>query len=388
MLKAPALPRKTLRLAGCWPVLTDCPHHSNHVTEGNRVGGFGQSKQIRLALSQLALIMTFACAFPAMVDAQESDSPAKEETTEAQAADPAPATQDDSDPQPAATDEAGQAKEAEAVAKAATVPQPVDAATAKVTYPRAVAIVGKGLAVVDLDLPGVWLHEGETSTLHTPGTKLYRKPMNRPWCAIAHPDGGLLISDSATREIYHAAKPGPELTALTGGYLGIPMALAVSPDGKTLYVGDAERRSVFKLPIAGGKPTLVAKGVNARALSFDAEGMLWAITPDANAVVMIDPGSQEDPQKYRGTTVVGERPYQFPNGLVWAGDEGFVTDSYGKAIWRFTKEGKTEIWHQGEPLDLPVGITADDEAVYVADPRKKQVYRFDRKTKAAEPVFK
>ena len=384
MMKAPALPRKTQRLAGGWPVLTDCPHRSNHGSVGNCLGGIAKKMGIRWTVWQVVLFMAIVGASPVAGLAQETDEAGTQGTAEA-----VPVTQPAGDDTPAESDKPAESSDTpEAIVKPAAVPQPIDAATAKVTYPRAVSIVGKGLAVVDLDLPGVWLHEGETSTLHTPGTKLYRKPMNRPWCAIAHPKGGLLISDSATREIYHAAKPGAQLTALTAGYLGIPMALAVSPDGTTLYVGDAERRSVFKLPITGGTPALVAKGVNARALSFDAEGMLWAITPDANAVVMIDPASEEDPQQYRGTTVVGERPYQFPNGLVWAGEEGFVTDSYGKAIWRFTKDGKTEIWHQGEPLDLPVGICADQDAVYVADPRKKQVYRFDRKTKAAEPVFK
>jgi sugar lactone lactonase YvrE len=205
--------------------------------------------------------------------------------------------------------------------------------------------------------------------------------MNRPWCVTPHPGGGILIGDSATREIYHAAESGTKLTALSNAYLGIPMAIAVDPAGETIYVGDAEKRAVFRLPIKGGKPELVAR-VNARGLSFDADGYLWAVTPDAEAVERIDV------QNNKSETVVDERPYQFPNGIVWAGDEGFVTDGYGKAIWRFSADGKTEIWFQGEPLAGPVGITADDKFLYVADPQKKQVYRFDRQTKAVEPVLK
>ncbi|MEO1528318.1 MAG: hypothetical protein AAFX06_23085 [Planctomycetota bacterium] len=258
------------------------------------------------------------------------------------------------------------------------MPEPVSAESAGVTYPRAVSLLGEGLLVVDLDLPGVWLKEGKSNTLYLPGTKLLRKPMNRPWCVAAKPGGGILVGDSATREIYACGEPGTELTALNNGYLGIPMAIAVSPDEKAIYVGDAERRAVFRLPISGGKPELVAR-VNARGLSFDGEGTLWAVTPDAAAVQKIDV------EKNAATTVVDGRPYQFPNGIVWAGDRGFVTDGYGKAIWSFTSDGKTEKWFEGEPLVNPVGITADDSAIFVADPHAKQVFRFDLKDKSVEP---
>ena len=74
-------------------------------------------------------------------------------------------------------------------------------------------------------------------------------------------------------------------------------------------------------------------------------------------------------------------PYQMPNGLAWVGDHGYVTDTYGKSIWKFTADGKTEKWFEGDPLDRPVGITADDSSVYVCDPAKKQVYQIDRESK-------
>lgn len=264
--------------------------------------------------------------------------------------------------------------------KQVEVPEPIDPAKSKVNYPRSVALLGEDLLVVDLDLPGIWLRKEELTSVYTPGTKLLRKPMNRPWCVTPHPEGGILIGDSASREIYHAAESGGKLIALNGGYLGIPMAIAVDPEGKQIYVGDAERRAVFRLPLSGGQPELVAR-VNARGLSFDSDGMLWAVTPDAAAIQRIDVSKNE------ATTVIDNRPYQFPNGIVWSGGEGFVTDGYGKAIWRFTADGQTEKWFEGEPLAGPVGITADESFLYVADPQSKQVYRFDRKSKAVEPLL-
>ena len=67
--------------------------------------------------------------------------------------------------------------------------------------------------------------------------------------------------------------------------------------------------------------------------------------------------------------------------MAWAGDHGYVTDGYAKAIWKFTSDGKTEKWHEGDPLVGPVGITVTDSSVLVADPKQKQVFEFNRETK-------
>ncbi|TWT94467.1 SMP-30/gluconolactonase/LRE family protein [Stieleria varia] len=276
--------------------------------------------------------------------------------------------------QPAAEKPAPAADPAAAVvAKSAETPQPIDSESAKVTYPRVVKASGDDLWVVDLDLPGIWKVSGEERTLFAPGTKLLRKPMNRPWCVVPHPNGGILVGDSATREIYAIAEPGTKLTALNNGYIGIPMAIAVSPDQKTIYVGDAEKRAVFSLPIGGGKPELVVR-VNARGLDFDDDGQLWAVTPDADAVVRIDVAAKTS------TAVITDRPYQFPCGITWSGDHGYVTDGYGKSIWKFTADGKTEKWFEGDPLTHPVGITSTDKSILVADPKTQQVYEIDRGT--------
>ena len=139
-------------------------------------------------------------------------------------------------------------------------------------YPLAVAVSGEDVYTVDLDLPGVWKTNDGTS-LFAEGTKLLRKPMNRPRCVAIHPTKGILVGDTATREIYWIESADAEPKPLTNGYLGVVMALAVSPDGKTIYAGDAEKRATFKLPVEGGKPELVAR-VNARGLAFDSEGKL------------------------------------------------------------------------------------------------------------------
>ncbi|MCG8649808.1 MAG: LpqB family beta-propeller domain-containing protein, partial [Pirellulales bacterium] len=146
--------------------------------------------------------------------------------------------------------------------------------------------------VVDLDLPGVWKAGEAAPELFVRGSNLLRHPLNRPRAIAIHPQGGLLVGDSATREVYWIEAAQAEAKPLTEGRLGNAMAIAVSPDGKTVYVGDAEKRALFRFPIEGGQPELVAR-VNARGLAFDGQGWLWAVTPDDAAVQRIDVESKE-----------------------------------------------------------------------------------------------
>lgn len=237
-------------------------------------------------------------------------------------------------------------------------------------YPLAVAAADGELYVVDLDLPGVWKVDSGERLLFVQGSKRFRTPLNRPRSVALHPGGGILIGDSATREIYHVAEEGGEPKPLTGGHLGIAMALAVSPDGETLYAADAEMRRTVRLPIDGGEIEPVAD-VNARGLAFDDEGTLWAVTPDDAAVYRIDTESKN------AEAVITGRPYSYPNGLAWSGGHGFVSDGYGKAVWRFSPDGTNEKWVEGDPLVGPVGIAAATESLWVADPKAVQVFEFD-----------
>ena len=240
-------------------------------------------------------------------------------------------------------------------------------------YPLAVFADDDLVYCVDLDLPGVWIVE-ESRRLFSKGSNLLRKPMNRPRCIADCPGGGVFVGDSATREVYRIESEGADPVGLTDGRIGIPMALAVDAEKMFLYVGDAEKRATFRVPIGGGEPELVAH-VNARGLAFDSMGKLWAVTPDDDAIVRIDVESKNVKE------IVTGRPFQYPNGICWADDHGYVTDGYGKCIWKFTPDGETEKWHEGDPLVGPVGIAITNKSLFVADPKQKQIYEFDRETK-------
>ncbi len=246
-------------------------------------------------------------------------------------------------------------------------------------YPIQPVVSTDRLLCVDLDLPGVWLL-GDSPTVWHSGEPLLRKPLNRPRCAVGLSDGSVLVGDSATREIYRIDADGNRGDGLTDARIGIPMTLLVSPDETTVYVGDAERRSVFTFPIGGGEPVLLAR-VNARGLSWHDPTHLWAVTPDDAALVEIEvPGGAVKP-------ILTGRPFEYPNNVVWIDPYAYVSDGYRKTIWRVDGDGKAEAWLEGNPLVGPVGLAAGDGVLYVADPKQKQVYEIDLNSKAVTPRF-
>lgn len=303
--------------------------------------------------------------------AQEPAAAAEQNETPAEAA---PEPESASEPaEPSATEAEPSATEDNGAAKTTDAPSTdADAGPAFVQYPIATAADGDVVYMVDLNLPGVWKLTAEGRELYYRGTKWLRKPMNRPRPVAIHPDGGLLVGDSATREVYHI-RSGEPAVPLCESYIGVAMSIAVAPDGKNFYVGDAEKRATFRVPIGGGKPELIDR-VDARGLAFDEQGNLWAVTPNADAVMKIDVKAK------KSEAIVTERPFNFPNGLVWAGDHGFVVDVYDKAIWKFTADGKTEKWVEGDFFVSPNGIGISDSSVFVTDPRAKQLFEFDRKS--------
>ncbi len=247
-------------------------------------------------------------------------------------------------------------------------------------YPIAVVADGPLLYVVDLDLPGIWQVDASGSRLFARGSRRFGSPLNRPRSVALHPRGGILVGDSATREVYRIASPEATPEPLSGGNIGIAVAMAVCPGGDAVYVGDAETRSVLRLPIDGGTPHPVV-AVDARGLACDNEGALWAVTLEDATVQRIDVETQTS------TVVIAGRPYRYPNGLTWAGDHGLISDSYGRRIWRFDAAGDTAPWLEGAPLRSPAGLHADEASVWVAEPGQRQVYRIDRASRSPQPLF-
>lgn len=237
------------------------------------------------------------------------------------------------------------------------------------TYPLdSVASADGTLFIVDRNLPGVWRKTGDGLSVFVQGSKKFREPLNAPRCLALTADGVLIVGDSATRDLYRINAEGkPE--AITGGKIGIPMDIAIAADG-TMYVADLETRTVLKIAPNSNTPELFVK-LNPRGLCLDTVGNLWVITQDNEQLVKVSPDAKTE-------VIVSTRQFDFPHQVVVnTAGEAFVTDGYGKAIWKVASGQAPQKVFQGEPLVNPVGISLMGNEWIVTDPRAAKVFKFD-----------
>lgn len=228
---------------------------------------------------------------------------------------------------------------------------------------------GQSLFIADLNQSGVWkLSDGKLSSFFQ-ASKKFRTPLNRVRCVGMDRNGKLLAGDSSTREVFRfddEGKPQP----LTNGGIGIPMDLAVDPDNN-IFVTDLELKWIWKIPAAGGKAEKFAEVDAPRGIAIDADKNLWVISHGKNQLVRVSADAKVE-------TVVEGRPWQFPHEIELDKDKtAFVTDGYGKAVWKVPLGGKPEKVFAGEPLVNPVGLTWQDGKLLVIDPRAKGVFAVD-----------
>lgn len=240
-------------------------------------------------------------------------------------------------------------------------------------YPLDTVAAADGtLFIVDRNLPGIRRQTAEGLSVFVQGSKKFREPLNAPRCLALTPEGTLVIGDSATRDLYKINAEGkPE--AVTGGKIGIPMDLAIATDG-TMYVADLETRTVLKIAPNSKTPELFVK-LNARGLCLDAGGNLWVVTQDNEQLVKVTPDAKTE-------VVVATRQFDFPHQVVVnAAGEAFVTDGYGKSIWKIVAGQAPQKVFQGDPLINPVGISLMGSEWIVTDPRAAKVFKFDSANK-------
>ena len=255
-----------------------------------------------------------------------------------------------------------------------------------VQYPLTVAVAPDGSAVlVDLNLPGVWRVPagGGKPVLVVQGSKMFRKPLNRPRSAVVLEDGAILVSDTATREIYKLAADGSgDPQPLTSGYLGIPNSLALTPDGN-LVIADLESHFVYKVPVTGGQPELLSK-TNARGVHVDTNGRILAVLAPAGPPQLVEVNADGDDKP-----IVNETAFQFPHNVVAAKDGTlYVTDGYAKAVWKVISGMPPQKLVEGEPLKNPVGLALNAEGkLLVADPHAKQLFEIDPSTATIKPLL-
>ena len=254
-------------------------------------------------------------------------------------------------------------------AAAAPVATPAVQAT-EFLYPLAVTAAADGIVyVADRNLPGVWKVENGQKSVYFQGSKKFRTPLNAVRCLAIDHQGKLLAGDSSTREVYRfddAGQPQP----LTKGWIGIPMAIAVAPDG-TIYTADLELHRIWKMPAEGAaEPTEFAVINSPRGLTLDLEGNVWVLSTSSKQgqIQKVTPAGVIEPW-------IKDHPFNLPHNIVRMDDGTFyVTDNYEHCVWKIAADAKPEKFVAGEPLDRPVGLCRSGENLLIADPHIRTIF--------------
>jgi hypothetical protein len=200
-------------------------------------------------------------------------------------------------------------------------------------------------------------------------SKKFRTPLNAIRCLALDGKGRLLAGDSSTREVYRFDATGQPLP-LTGGKIGMPMAIAVNQQGE-LFVADLETQTIQRLPGEGGAPQEFAAIAGVRGLAFDSQGLLVAVTNLANPVHRFSADGIDE-------ILVKDRPFPFPHHVAVGEDDVlFIADNYASAIWKVVPGSPPVKFAQGKPLEKPVGVFWQGKSLLVADPHAQMVFRVD-----------
>jgi sugar lactone lactonase YvrE len=245
-------------------------------------------------------------------------------------------------------------------------------------YPLAIAVDAAGTAyVVDRNLPGVWKVADEKRSIYFQASKKFRTPLNAPRSCEVDADGRLLVGDSSTREVYRFGEDGQPVP-LTKGGIGIPMGIAVTKSGD-LLVSDLELHCIWRVPAAGGAPEKVVELRAPHGVAIDPDDRLWIVCHQEDQLVRLLPDGKVE-------SVVKGQPFEFPHDVVLdAEGNAYVTDGYGKAVWKMPSGKEPEKLVQGEPFKNPVGMALRGDVLWVADPHLKQLVAVDLAGKA-EPI--
>ena len=238
-------------------------------------------------------------------------------------------------------------------------------------YPLAVAAHGETIYVVDRNLPGVWKIEDSKPSVYCRGEKKLRTPLNAPWCVAVDAEGRVLVGDSATREVYRIEEGKP--VPLTKGAIGIPLGIAIDRAGD-LLVSDLELNRIVKVTLSGDDAPRVEKYADVPAPSgvfLDAEDRLWVVSRRDDTLLRVSSDRKVE-------VIVAGRALQFPHAVVLDREgQPFLSDGYGKAVYKVDGEGNVSKWVSGDPLVNPVGMAWQGDQLLVADPRAKAVFQIN-----------
>lgn len=224
------------------------------------------------------------------------------------------------------------------------------------------------LLVIDRKLPGIWQKKGDALSHLFKGSKQFRTPLNAARCIALDKDGNILAGDTSTREVYRFTVGGDgKPVPLTKGGIGMPMAIAANAEG-TIFVADLELHRIFTIPHEGGKAEILTQVSAPRGLAFNSKGELIVVSTTKDQLLKVSP-------KGEVSTLVAGRPFSFPHNVaVGPDDEMYVTDGYGKCVWKVSVTGEVSKFAEDPGFSNPVGIWLAGEKLLVTDPRANAVF--------------
>lgn len=245
-------------------------------------------------------------------------------------------------------------------------------------YPIAVAGGNGKLYVADRANASVWFIDGGAAKPFFAGSPKFRTPLNAVRCLAMASGGTLYAGDSSTRDVYRfdeTAKP----IGLTGGKIGIPMDIAIGSGGE-LYVADLELHTIFRVDVKTGKAESFLDVPAPRGLAIDSQNRLWVVSHGKSPLLRIKPDKTIE-------TVVEEPLFQFAHQVRLNADgDAFVSDGYGKCIWRIPASGKPTKLDSGDKLLNPVGLHLERNMLWIADPRANALFRWDLNNPTGESL--
>jgi hypothetical protein len=255
-------------------------------------------------------------------------------------------------------------------------------------YPLKPAVAADGsVYIADLKLPGILVvQKGAIEKFFTAAKKI-GSPLYKVRCVALDRNGKVLAGDTGTREVYRFDEPGKPTPLLKGaqGGIGIPMAIAVDSKGD-IFVADLEVAAIWKIPPKGGAAEEFAHVPAPCGMAIDNKDVLWVVSRSKPQLFRVSPDRKVE-------VVVADRVFQFPNDVALDGHgTAYVSDGYGKSIWKLANGGKPQSWIADKQLVNPVGLAWHDGSLLIADPNPSaktgQVYKADAAGKLSPLVGK
>ena len=109
-----------------------------------------------------------------------------------------------------------------------------------------------------------------------------------------------------------------------------------------------------------------------RGLAIDDQDRVWVLSAQAPQLRRFAADGKTS------EVLVEEVVFEFPHQVTLdSKGTAYISDGYGKCLWKLAPGGKPEKWVQNGPLSNPIGIRFVKEHVLLIDPRAPGLFQAD-----------